>query len=191
MRAKNVNKLSVVSILFLTIACTTFPAWADVNITAAQVGEPNEVIISFDASSESNLVLELALDVRPENNANITEVTDTNECLKDSDPGYITWEACGKPDCWCYRHQCQGDADGFAEFGRHVGLNDLRILKAEFGRTITELQNMGSHACADFDHLTTFGRPVALPDLNGLFYNFGKPDLPNCPMTHLNYYIDP
>jgi hypothetical protein len=64
-----------VSVLLLTIVCTTVPARADVNITAAQVGETNEVIISFDATGETNLVRAFALDIRLDNDANIVSAT--------------------------------------------------------------------------------------------------------------------
>ena len=149
------NSILSASFIFVTIVCTTVPARADVDITAAQV-------------------------------------TDTNDCLKASDPGYSTWEALGKGNCWCYRHQCQGDAVGFAEFGGiYVSLVSLNVLRAEFGKTITELQNAGSHACADFDHLSAFGRPVGLSDLNILKANYGVRYLPDCPMTHLNFYTEP
>jgi hypothetical protein len=118
-------------------------------------------------------------------------VVEDEECLKTSDPGYATWEALGKGDCWCYRHQCQGDADGIGAFGRWVALADLNILKAEFGKTILELQNAGSNGCADFDHIVTFGRPVALSDLNILKANFGVSNLPDCDDTHINEWKTP
>jgi len=50
------------------------PAWADVYITATQVGDTNEVIISF-ASDEANLIRAFAFDIRLDNDANIVEVT--------------------------------------------------------------------------------------------------------------------
>jgi len=74
MRAAYLNGLSVVSVLLLTIACKTVPAQADVYITAAQVGDTNEVIISFDATSETNLVRAFALDIKLDNDANIVSV---------------------------------------------------------------------------------------------------------------------
>jgi hypothetical protein len=56
------------------------PAWADVNITAAQVGEPCDFrfIISYDATGETNLVRAFAFDIRLGNDANIVEVTALN-----------------------------------------------------------------------------------------------------------------
>lgn len=115
----------------------------------------------------------------------------TDECLKDSDPGYLTWQALGNPNCWCYRHQCQGDADGQATFGRYVALSDLNILKAEFGKTIAEILAIPSSGCADFDHTSTFGRPVALSDLNILKANFGVGGLLDCDMANINEWREP
>jgi hypothetical protein len=94
MRATNNSNLSVLSILFLTIACTTVPAWADVIITAAQVGDTNEVIISFDATTETNLVRAFAFDIRLDDDANIIEVTGIN------------------PDYYIYPGTIQIDASG-------------------------------------------------------------------------------
>ena len=283
-------------------------AWAAVDISGAQVGDTNEAIISFDASSDPCLVRAFSFNIQTDNDANILEVTgvnadyyiypgtiqidaagvvqdygspaapqsdlpsdtlagiDTNgvtvelaslyapvgpaspnqpdpcgpilsirvskpccltitanvsragstgvvmespdevvtvnlpgaaicidwstECLKDSDPGYVTWQALGNPPCWCYKHQCQGDADGLAAFLRYVNLSDLTILKAEFGKTIAELVAM-SGGCADFDHIATFGRPVGLSDLNTLKANFGVAGLADCSMTHINEYKEP
>ncbi len=75
MRATYFNGILAVSSILLTILCTTVPVWADVIITAAQVGDTNEVIISFDATSETNLVRAFALDIRLDNDANIVSVT--------------------------------------------------------------------------------------------------------------------
>ncbi len=75
MRTTYLNSLSVVSAILFTMVFTIVPARADVNITAAQVGETNEVIISFDATTETNLVRAFALDIRLDNEANIVAVT--------------------------------------------------------------------------------------------------------------------
>lgn len=63
MRATDVNSLLAVSVLLLTIVCTTVPARARVDISCAQVGDTNEVIINFDANSEPNLIRAFALDI--------------------------------------------------------------------------------------------------------------------------------
>jgi hypothetical protein len=62
-------------VLTLVLLLFAAPAWADVEITAAQVGDTNEVIISWDASSEPNLVRAFGLDIQLDNDANILEVT--------------------------------------------------------------------------------------------------------------------
>jgi hypothetical protein len=53
------------------------PALADVNITAAQVGEPcdGRVQISWDATSETNLVRAFGLNVTLDNDANVVSAT--------------------------------------------------------------------------------------------------------------------
>lgn len=61
--------LTLIVLLFAT------PAWAVVNITATQVGESNEVIISWETVNEPNLVRAFGLDIRLDNDANILSVT--------------------------------------------------------------------------------------------------------------------
>ncbi len=53
-------------------------AWADVDITCEQVGDTNEVLVSFDASSEEpSLIRAFGLNIQLDNDANILEVDDT------------------------------------------------------------------------------------------------------------------
>ena len=59
----------------LVVLVFAAPALADVNITVAQVGESNEVIISFDASSETNRVRAFGLDIQLDSDANVLSVT--------------------------------------------------------------------------------------------------------------------
>jgi hypothetical protein len=49
-------------------------ALADVNITAAQVGETNEVIISWDATGETNLVRAFGINIQLDNDVNIISI---------------------------------------------------------------------------------------------------------------------
>jgi hypothetical protein len=59
----------------LMILLFSTPAWAVVNITAAQVGETNEVIISWEATiDEPNYIRAFGIDVTLSNDANILEV---------------------------------------------------------------------------------------------------------------------
>ncbi|MHC4111021.1 MAG: hypothetical protein ACYSUY_08095 [Planctomycetota bacterium] len=63
-------------ILFtLVVLLLATPAWAVVNITAAQVGESNEVIISWETVSEPNIVRAFGLNITLSNDANVLEVT--------------------------------------------------------------------------------------------------------------------
>jgi hypothetical protein len=99
------------------------------------------------------------------------------------DGEYEFWTQFNKPECWCYDRQCHGDADGLLAFGRPVNLADLNILKAGYGKTVTELFGIPDGICADFDHLRTFGRPIGLSDLNALKEYFGVPEAqvpPDC-----------
>lgn len=298
-------------VLALVVLVFAVPALADVNITAAQVGDTNEVIISWDATGETNYVRAFGINVQLDSDANVLSatglsadywvypgtiqiaadgtisfigsiaaeygdlpsdtlpgppdgtgvtleaaslyappgddanapeksgdlasiiisksctlcisanvsragatgvvmenpdevvtvnysacidvniITEEPECLKDTDPGYNTWKQLGSPKCWCYSHQCQGDADGTAVFGRYVALSDLNILKDGFGKTVVQLESVPNGLCGDFDHTAVFGRPVALSDLNILKANFGVMGLPDCPMTNINYWETP
>lgn len=61
--------LTLIVLLFAT------PAFAVVNITAAIGGEPNEVIISWEAVDEPNFVRAFGLNIQLDSDANILEVT--------------------------------------------------------------------------------------------------------------------
>jgi hypothetical protein len=110
------------------------------------------------------------------------------ECLKSTAPSYEAWVAFGKPDCWCYRRQCQGDADGlpYGKSGYGVSITDLAILKKAWNKRAEEL--VDNEICADFDYLP-YGKNnyrVSIPDLAILKRNFNVVDLPDCNMTHIN-----
>jgi hypothetical protein len=75
------------------------------------------------------------------------------ECFPSDDPNYGEWIAVGKPECWCWPYQCDGDADGIVE-GKEtfrVGSYDLGVLKTAWHKIAGELT--GNDACADFDHV--------------------------------------
>jgi len=65
-------------ILVLVVLVFAAPAWADVVITAAQVGDTNEVVISFDAETETNLVRAFSLDIQLDDDANVLSVGNIN-----------------------------------------------------------------------------------------------------------------
>jgi hypothetical protein len=105
-----------------------------------------------------------------------------DDCFPQTHEDYQLWVNYGKPACWCYIRQCHGDADGLSTFGRPVALSDLNILKAGFGKTVTELFGIEYGFCGDFDHEAAFGRPVGLSDLNILKQYFGalEAQVPDC-----------
>jgi hypothetical protein len=75
MRATNLNNLFAVSLLIFAIEYLAIPAWASVDITAAVDAEDDcLLIISFDATSEPNLIRSISLNIQADNDANITEV---------------------------------------------------------------------------------------------------------------------
>jgi len=91
-------------------------------------------------------------------------------CYGPSDPQFANWGTMGKPRCWCYPHQCQGDADGLQE-GKplvYVGTNDLTILTSAWLATPAQITAAPEpNACADFDR-TTEGKPVVEIGTNDL-----------------------
>ncbi|MBN1765782.1 MAG: hypothetical protein JW860_11030 [Sedimentisphaerales bacterium] len=55
------------------------------------------------------------------------------DCFDSGHPDYDYWVAAGRPDCFCYTHQCQGDADGQLHGNEktgyyRVGAPDLTLL---------------------------------------------------------------
>jgi hypothetical protein len=62
-------------ILFvLLVLCMAAPAWASLDISCEKVGDTNEVIISFDATSEDpNLLRAIALDIQCDNDGKILD----------------------------------------------------------------------------------------------------------------------
>jgi hypothetical protein len=102
------------------------------------------------------------------------------ECLGASDPGYGRWVSYGRPDCWCYRKQCRGDADGLRLGGVFpVSLDDLHILRG----AINKMELPPGGECADFDHKALGGIiPVSLDDVMFIRMYLGQLDMmvPEC-----------
>ena len=65
-------------VLALVVLGFAAPAWADVVITCAQVGDTNEVVISFDATTETNLVRAFGLDIQFDDDATVLSVGNVN-----------------------------------------------------------------------------------------------------------------
>ena len=106
-------------------------------------------------------------------------------CLSCDDPGYAFWAANGMPDCWCYRKQCRGDADGVSTGPFAVGIPDLTNFQNSFN-----VMNINSAPliCSDFDHLPTGPFRVGIPDLTTFQTYFNVMGVTDCPATHINYW---
>jgi hypothetical protein len=129
------------------------------------------------------------------------------DCLSINAPYFGDWVRFGIPDCWCYEHNCYGDADGRL-FGttksayRQVYIDDLNILTLAYnipeppkGQGIANLIIDGFPAiCADFardqEGTTKTGfKRVYLHDLNILTSSYAisepakGPGIPSCPLT--------
>jgi hypothetical protein len=57
------------------------------------------------------------------------------DCILPGHPDYDEWVGMGKPECWCNKRQCYGDADGEKEGGAKTGFfyvhyDDLGVLLA-------------------------------------------------------------
>jgi len=48
------------------------------------------------------------------------------ECFDSAHPDYAEWVAVGKPDSWCYKYQCYGDADGIRNGSPFTGYSRVR-----------------------------------------------------------------
>jgi hypothetical protein len=102
-------------------------------------------------------------------------VTLSTDCLSNSAPYYSKWTSFGKPDCFCYRKQCAGDANGGSVAGRPVTSADLVVLQNAYNKsTATLLSTYTAGICADFNKTDVAGRPVTSADLVVLQGNYNK-----------------
>lgn len=115
-----------------------------------------------------------------------------SDCMKTSDAAYAYWSVNGKPNCMCYRKQCNGDASGTAVLGKWVTSVDLNMLKAAYNLTMAQVVALpgGTGLCADFSHSLVLGKPVTSVDLNILKTYYNQAVVPDCPMTNLNFYTN-
>ena len=105
------------------------------------------------------------------------------ECLVDEgDQEYDDWVEWGKPDCWCYKYQCRGDADDGLEFGTiRVLYDDVAILAEAVAKDDTALALVPNGICADFDHGKEFGTiRVLYNDVAVLATYVASQDIPAC-----------
>jgi hypothetical protein len=117
------------------------------------------------------------------------------ECMKDTHPSYTNWGLFNKPDCWCYKYQCRGDADGLAEGPFWVSLNYLNILRTWIDYFDPVDPNPLGSACANFDHDKEGPFWVSLNDLIILrqwidYFDPANP-IPECNDVHINEWLTP
>jgi hypothetical protein len=102
------------------------------------------------------------------------------ECYQGPAAEVTQWTNVGKPDSWCWYHQCHGDADNKTEAsGRTqvwVGVNDLAVLISGYKVTTYSDPHTNQWISADFDHYSEpSGRTtcrVGLNDLSVLIYYY-------------------
>lgn len=92
------------------------------------------------------------------------------------DPQYDDWVLFGRPDCWMWPYQCDGDASGmtYLTTGWRVYTDDLNILAANWKKKIGGYDP--ANPCADINHkgyLTT-GWRVYTDDLDIVATNWKK-----------------
>ena len=106
------------------------------------------------------------------------------KCLKSPAQGgnsveYNDWVAWGEPNCWCYKRQCRGDADG-KKVGFHVASADLTLFKRAYNKNDACLATISysgiAGICADLDHKKV-GFRVASADLTTIKKYYNKPDV--------------
>jgi hypothetical protein len=99
---------------------------------------------------------------------------------------YAKWVEYGKPDCWCCRKQCRGDADCKNTTLKPLMSPDLTIYKASFNLSKaivkTTVTSGMPGVCADFDHKDTTLKPVMSPDLTIFknYFNDTNASVPQC-----------
>ena len=128
------------------------------------------------------------------------------DCVKSKYEGgnaqhYADWVGYGKwnkPDCWCYKYQCRGDADGLKVGMYRVQANDFNIFISAFNKGDLKLDQ--TKICADFDHKKVGMYRVQADDLSELTKYFNKSELkrPVCPLDwdgdgddDYNFWITP
>jgi parallel beta-helix repeat protein len=102
---------------------------------------------------------------------------DETECLPDCHPDYDEWGFVGKPSCWFWAYQCDGDADGTTEtiFKYRIYGKDLAAVVDNWKKKIDDPT---LDPCADIDHAaeTIFKYRVYGKDLAAVVNNWKKKD---------------
>jgi len=113
-------------------------------------------------------------------------IQQATDCVKSDAPFYDEWVGAGKPwskpDCWCFRRHCRGDADGIRTGPFWVAIPDLTLFRACYNKFDYQLTQ--DTICGDFDHKKTGPFRCGIPDLNLLRMYHSKTEvmIPLCPM---------
>jgi len=99
---------------------------------------------------------------------------------------YTAWAAWGRPNCWAFRKQCNGDADGLLELGKPVMNKDFTLFKAAFNKDNATLGavliNGIPGICADFEKTAELNKRVMNKDIAIIkdYFNDGATAVPEC-----------
>jgi hypothetical protein len=116
------------------------------------------------------------------------------KCLKSPAEGgnsveYNAWQFWGEPNCWCFKRQCRGDANGGKLGAYWVGSNDLNLLRRAINKNDSCLATISYSGvpgiCADFDHVKQGSYRVVSTDLNILRKYVNQPEV-NVPCCDYN-----
>ena len=137
-----------------------------VNVTAVEEDQYRGGVVLEDSSSASVTI------------SLVTVCPAPVDCLKNVNPSsptaeWLAWVDFGKPNCWCYKRQCRGDADGIKSGPYWVAASDLNLFKLAYNKSDTILKTITNGICADFDHIKSGPYRVAASDLNIMktYYN--------------------
>lgn len=107
-----------------------------------------------------------------------------DECIKPTNASYAQWVIVGKPNSWCNKRQCKGDANEAQELigknQRWVGYADINILLDGFNKAYTGAE---AWIAADFDRnqelIGKNQRRVGYNDINILLQYFNTATVPD------------
>ncbi|MDD5457797.1 MAG: hypothetical protein PHF37_00160 [Phycisphaerae bacterium] len=87
---------------------------------------------------------------------------------------YTAWVTWGRPKCWGYRKQCNGDTNGTSLGGKPVTNSDVTLIATAFNKDDAALALVVNGICADLNHATLGGKRVTNIDVTTLATNFNK-----------------
>jgi hypothetical protein len=133
-------------------------------------------------------------------------IAEATEAVKSSATFYAAWAQFSRPNCWAFKRNCRGDADGVLNPAdksgtppaHWVGTPDLGILTSAWKKADAQLTS--TTICADFDRIKNpadkSGTPpahwVGTPDLGILTASWKKAEAltPVCPQDNYWYWTN-